>query len=308
MVLTHAKGLIRRGLGVDFTPRAIPLRLLRMVRGNYMWTNANGYPFLVDLRDNFQSYDILFGKYEALETELIKRIVRPGHTFVDVGANIGYYSILAAHLVGSGGFVFSVEPNPECAFVLRENSTRNGLNDRLRVLECAVAAEEGDAVLYPSASGNRGDNRLYESGDDWIFSPGKSRRAIRVKTKRLEDLLDRRRVDVIKIDVQGYEPFALEGMESILIENDDVVLISEFWPYGINKAGSDARTYLTKLQSYGFYIWTVNGLTRGELEPLSADRIIDSLSGDFDFSSLAGVRHTDIVCARRRDFAEALYS
>src|SRR5262249_13205461 len=87
--------------------------------------DLGGDSFECDLRDAISREVCFTGRYEPQETALVRSILRPGMSFVDVGANWGYFTLLAAHLVGKGGRVISLEPDPRLFPILQRNVTRN---------------------------------------------------------------------------------------------------------------------------------------------------------------------------------------
>lgn len=99
------------------------------------------------------------GVYEKEVTRLFQRLLRPGMTCVDIGANIGYFSILAASIVGSAGRVYAFEPDPENVEFLRKNVALNRYQDIIRIEPCCLSDERGTVVLYRDAT-NRGNHSL----------------------------------------------------------------------------------------------------------------------------------------------------
>ena len=109
-----------------------------------------------DTRDVIQRYLYVFGVWEPTITSLVRQHLQPGDVFVDVGANIGYYSLLAAQLVGPTGKVISFEPSPTVRAQLEANIARNHLADRVIVNAAAAGAEPGDVELFLAGEGNLG--------------------------------------------------------------------------------------------------------------------------------------------------------
>jgi tRNA G37 N-methylase Trm5 len=101
--------------------------------------------FRCDLRDGIMREVCLTGRYEPQETALLQRILRPGMTFVDVGANWGYFTLCGAHLVGRTGRVVSIEVDPRACRTLKANVKRNML-ESVTVLEVAAATRRGPAA------------------------------------------------------------------------------------------------------------------------------------------------------------------
>ena len=156
---------------------------------------------------------ILFlpGSWDRAERALIKRWMAPGFTFVDVGANAGAYSFWVLSLAGRSGRVVAVEPDPALARQLRYNVRANGAEQRMRVVQAAVAASGGEGTLVKAAR-NSGENRLATGGKDPV-APGEHPVAhgagavpVRVVTlARVVRDAALERIDCLKVDVEGRE-------------------------------------------------------------------------------------------------------
>jgi FkbM family methyltransferase len=219
-----------------------------------------------------------FGVYEKAETKFFQTACRSGMTFLDVGANIGYYTALAARAVGPTGKVIAMEPDPESFKYLEQTIAANGTEN---VQAFPVAASDASATLplYISAD-NRGDNRLY--------APGESRPQVEVEAVATDDLLAENKIDTvdfIKIDVQGYEPKVIAGLRDTITRSPKLTLLTEFWPKGIRDAGGDPQEFLNTLRELG--------LTLHELKP---DGELTDLKDDADLIARhEGRRYTNLV-------------
>jgi FkbM family methyltransferase len=204
-----------------------------MVQGHLMW---------LDDRDTLQL--AVNEIYEPLETDLLKKNLKVGQTFVDVGANIGYYTLLAARLLGPKGKVYAFEPDPDNFRLLQKNVAANGYSN-VTLVNKALSNKEGTVKLYRSQS-NRGDHRIYDSHD--------GRPSVEIKTMTLDRFfLNRDKViHFIKMDVQGAEAAALSSMKGLVLKNKGLKLVTEFSPGALKAFGSDARKYLAELQKLGF--------------------------------------------------------
>ena len=143
--------------------------------------------------------------WDRTERGLLRGWIRPGFTFVDVGANVGAYSFWVLSLVDERGRVVAVEPDPVLARQLRHNVRINGAGDRMRVIEAAVSASRGEGILL-LAERNSGENRLAGAGEDDVGAGGTA--TARVRVVRLADVVDEAgldRIDCLKVDVEGRE-------------------------------------------------------------------------------------------------------
>jgi FkbM family methyltransferase len=153
--------------------------------------------------------------YEPATVTCLVEHLRPGHTFVDVGANHGYFSVLAGRLVGPTGRVFAFEPNPAVFEQLSEHVARNGLTN-VTTERTALASQEGSLELFVSAcAGNSGLSSITPGSD--AFTSGSLDRSSRVQVRATTFDRWRRdrgvgRIDLMKIDVEGAEMLVLQGM------------------------------------------------------------------------------------------------
>ena len=190
------------------------------------------------------------GIWEPFETELIRRMLTGpvlgdpsdgGHLFVDCGANLGWYSMVAAAL---GAKVVAFEPQPANAVLLRSNVERNHFGAAVEVHEIALGSDPGGGVLRLSVD-NQGDHRVVPDG---VVVAGSARDEIHVPIRRLDDVLEGRRPTVIKLDTQGSEVAILRGGADAL-RSPNVVIVLEFWPYGLERCGANAQQLLEILAS-----------------------------------------------------------
>lgn len=160
---------------------------------------------------------IYLGTYEPEQTGLFERHVRPGDTVLDVGAHVGYYTVLSAVLAGPSGAVWSFEPNPTNAGFLRRHVEINGLA-QVRVEQAAVSDAEGTA-RFDFGTG---------SGTGHLSSEG----AIEVRTLRLDDVCAAHGIvpRAIKIDVEGAEAAVLEGGVKTIESARPVIFLSTHGP------------------------------------------------------------------------------
>jgi FkbM family methyltransferase len=199
------------------------MRLVSLLRGvgNRLYDHA------------FPVYRLCYRAFKAYadhpERHLLKRTLSAGDIVVDAGANIGIYSQFLSHCVGPTGIVHSFEPSSE-NFRRLQSATRKLVNVRLS--QAAVGEFSGRSKLHLSDKLNV-DHRTYTSEGD-------SRRAVPIDIIALDDYFKPgQRVDLIKMDIQGYELHALRGANRVLADNPSAKLLLEFWPYGLKQAGTN---------------------------------------------------------------------
>ena len=215
----------------------------------------------------FPVYRPLYAAYKAYadraERKLLRQILFPGAVVVDAGANIGIYSQFLSRCVGTTGVVHSFEPSPE-NFERLCSATQRLSNVRLS--QSAVGERSGNSELYLSDKLNV-DHRAYMAGGD-------SRRTIPIEMVALDDYFKPgERVDLIKMDIQGYELHALQGATRVLTDNPDIKVLLEFWPYGLKQAGANWIDVITALEGRGMVIQQVSN---GGLIPFHSDSASES--------------------------------
>ncbi len=214
--------------------------------------------FKMYLDDKDSLHLSLFGIYEEFEVSLLPREIYEGNVVIDVGANIGYYTIIFSRLVGDKGVVYAFEPDPVNFEILKKNISLNNCTNVIAEQK-ALSNKSGKTSLYISGE-NRGDHRIYDPGD--------GREAIDIETVSLDDYLKDltpRGIDFLKIDVQGAEVVVLEGANKILQKSKSVKILSEFWPSAIEKFGKNPSVFFSILSN--FVLFDVNA-TKRTLTPI----------------------------------------
>lgn len=176
----------------------------------------------------------------ALTKFLIERFSnKPGSNFLDLGGNIGYFTCLLGKLAGPTGKVVSVEPEPNNRELLLSNVKRNGLSN-VTVHACAVGDKDGTAKMGLYKAANRGRHSLVDLESCKEF--------IEVPVRRVDDLVKDAGVQswaLVKMDVEGYEPFVFEGAPQTLARTE--LLALEYAPSYWKKAGVDPEAVFRKL-------------------------------------------------------------
>ena len=215
----------------------------------------------------FPIYRPLYRAYKACsdraERRLLRKVLFPGAVVVDAGANIGIYSRFLSRCVGPTGTVHSFEPSPE-NFKRLHAMTRKLSN--VRASQVAVGARSGSSELYISDQLNV-DHRTYSA-------EGNSRRSIPTEMVALDDYFKAgERVDLVKIDVQGYELHALRGAKRVLQENPDINLLLEFWPSGLEQSGVHWDELIDTLRGFSMDVTVVrtSGLIPFETRDVQID-------------------------------------
>lgn len=200
-----------------------------------------------------------FGLMGRSERAALESRVRAGMHVMDIGANLGLYTLLLARLVGPTGSVIAIEPDPELFEALDTNCRINGA-DHVERIHAAAAARPGSLTLYRSLV-NAGDNRVGGHSSS-------TTRRIDVQARTVDEIAGGRRLDFVKIDVQGWEGEVFRGMKQVIERNPAMEILFEFWPFGLKRAGCDPARMLAELKSLGFAIRSIeeNGLNPEKLD------------------------------------------
>lgn len=225
----------------------------------------------VDTRDALLApWLLLDGLWESHVTGWMHDTLKPGNVFVDAGANVGYFTLLGAKLVGSDGRVVAIEAHPATVEILRRNVVINGFRDRVAVWHRAAWSETAD-LKFHQRQHYAANSSLASVGPDGLAALGDSEVAVEVPAVALDDLLDGLpRVDVIKVDVEGAEVKALAGLARTLTANPHVTVLFEWSPEQLSQMGDRPRDLVDALTGHGFTL----RLLEDDLAPVDAGRLL----------------------------------
>jgi FkbM family methyltransferase len=191
------------------------------------------------------------GMFERETVHAFAALLAPGMTVMDIGANIGQFTLVAAARVGATGRVHAFEPTPELAAHILNNVELNGL-ENVAVNEIAVSEVAGRAILHFSEPGDPGENS--------IFNLAPCARALEVSTITVDEYVAGRgigRVDALKMDIEGAEMPALRGARKLLSDDEPPVLILECHPKTLAFTGQNPDDMLSLLSSYGYSLYPI---------------------------------------------------
>ena len=233
------KGIFRK-----IAQRSIGRKFLNAVGPRYIKWNTSDFALFLDLHDSWgvSKHILKHDHYDLELCALVKKLLPTNSTCLDIGANIGFWSTYLATSCRAKK-VYSFEPEPQNLSLLRYNIELNKNTDRVHIFPVAVGAAKSKLKLHLSAD-NAGDHQLYATAE--------SRDTVEVDVEPIDSLLPDQDVNFIKIDVQGYEPYVFSGMSSLLERNRQIVVLVEYWPDGISRAGADPQAFLNSLLQMGF--------------------------------------------------------
>ncbi|WP_421944668.1 FkbM family methyltransferase [Pedobacter sp.] len=225
--------------------------LIKKITGNKrIVLNHGKFKFYLDVWSNL--YWNLFNTqleeiiYEQSWTEFITNFLSPGKTFIDLGANEGWFSIYAASKVGKKGRVFSIEPQKRLAEVIQVNATLNNF-ENIIICNNAITMNPEDIFITLSPSLNTGSSSFIKTNRSFFWKKQKT------TSKTLDDIVREHNlnsIELIKIDIEGYELFALKSGEELLRKKIIKNILIDFHENQLNNLGTstkEIKSYLTAL-------------------------------------------------------------
>ncbi len=215
------------------------------------------YKMYVDTRDiGIASHLMMEGYWEMWVTEAMLRTVRRGSTVVDVGANLGYFSLLLADLTGPEGRLLSFEPNPELSKRLQKSVKVSGFGSFSDVYDCALGSETGFVSMAVDSEQPGGGRTVRQSG-----------RSRPIPVKRLDEIPGAMDAEFIKMDVEGYEQNVWHGMTGILAQKKPLTIFMEFTVSRF----PDAQGFLDEILAEGFSLEIISHFDG--IKPISRDEL-----------------------------------
>ncbi len=242
-----------------------------------------GHKILLDTRDMSLTPHILMdGKWEEWITNVFLSLIREGDTVIDIGCNIGYYSLLAAGAVGENGKVICYEANKELADLAFHSLHMNGFHDRTDVRNKAIYSKNTTITFsmfekFKGSSGIWVTDELARSYHDKLIK-------INIEAATLDSEIPAgTKVDLLKIDTEGAEPHIIEGAKRVLQENEEIKIIMEFCPMMIDASFGSTNRFYEILKEMGFSLFRIK--TDSRLEEITKE-------------NLSAINHCDVVAKR----------
>jgi FkbM family methyltransferase len=240
------------------------------------WMNVHGMPLLANIHDyGIGTRLFLRGGYAPGRVSEIRGIVKEGDTVIDIGANIGYFTILLARLVGPEGKVYAFEPDPRNCHLLQRTVERNGWTHVI-VEQKAVSSKAGEFPLF--------QNRSWTSN---ALTPSEHVSTVNVQVVTLDDFLPtEQRISFVKMDMDGSEPLAIIGMSQLIQRSPGLRVLAEYEPGNLRRYLSDPLAFITIAEQHGLKLTAILDTDKGrlpslDLEPLK--RLADDANLDLLF-------------------------
>lgn len=214
-------------------PSALSIKI-----GDFLYKNA--FPVYNTI------YPFFKRRQDKHEIALMKQYIRKGDVVLDIGANIGFYTNILSELVGENGRVYAFEPDKTNYSYLIQNT---GHLKNVEFYNKAVSDKTGKITLYHSDLLNV-DHKTYATNDYTSTSE--------IECVAMDDIIPDQKVDFIKIDIQGYEYFAFKGMLEIFRKNDNLKIITELYPYGLNNSGTKVTDFTSLIQENNLIIYKMH--------------------------------------------------
>lgn len=214
----------------------------------------------LDLEDAFVSRGCLMDGYEPVESAFVRANLREGDVFLDIGANIGWFTMLASTIVGGSGHIHSFEPRKPTVDYLRRSVQANALSDLISVHDVGLADRNGEWHLaWAKGTSNPGSSCLMEDAG------GANLNTIAITLQALDDLaIDK--VDFIKIDIEGAEMLAMNGGSQTIARNRPVVM-SELHPKQLHLVSrASSADYIGWFKRQGYRVFLLEADRKDELD------------------------------------------
>lgn len=242
------------------------------------WINVHDVPLLTNIQDYGIGTRLFFqGGYAPARVSEIRKAVKEGDTVIDIGANIGYFTVLLANLVGPKGKVYAFEPDPRNFHLLERTIERNGWTHVIAEQK-AVSNKAGEFLLYQS-----------QSWSSNALTPCEHISAVQVPVVILDDFLsDEPHIDFVKMDMDGSEPLAIQGMAELIQRSPNLQVLVEYQPGNLKRYLSNPLDFLTIAEQHCLKLVAILDTDRGRspnLDFASLKHLADDANLDLLFTA-----------------------
>ena len=209
--------------------------IIREVQGSKMHLNLDDFGLSKQL--------FLNGIREPECTRIMKEQLKPGMTIAEVGANIGYYALMEASIIGNKGKIYAIEPFPPNYELLKKNIEINSYDKIVDLHNIAISNQPGKTKLFVKDKHNLCNMLDTDVGEGFV----------EVETKTLDDFITGKKLpDMIRMDIEGYEYYVLDGMKKTLKDCDQCKMFIEVHPFQMQEKGLDYKKPIKMLFDNGF--------------------------------------------------------
>lgn len=250
------------------------------LKPDFIITKKYNHKMFLDKIDSL--YLSVYNDWDDFATTLLEKEIKKGSIVLDLGANIGFYTLVLARLVGEKGKVYAFEADSTNFEILKKNVEANRYNNIILVNKAVL--DKNDKIKFYVDERNTAGNSVY-GGDKTEYKE--------IEAIKLDDYFNKnRKIDFVKIDIEGSEFRAMKGMSKLLKENKKIKLMTEFYPKLLNGIGEENNLlpvdYLEFLRNLGFELYDINEKSR-KLVRFSNKEILNK----------CGHRWTNLFCKRK---------
>lgn len=227
------------------------------------WARIAGFSFPEKFNWEWK-FEMLSQRYERETVKLAKSLIKEGDVVLDIGAHVGYFTVLFAKFAGPAGRVLAFEPDPD-NFRLLQKNTRRYTN--VTIYNWAISDQVGEANLY---------HNLTKTGSHSLVNPVPDAAVFKVRAETLDNLMATgvfSHADIIKMDIEGAEPLAWAGSRAVREKNPGLKMIMEFSPANLAAAGFDPMAFFEELTTAGYVCKPVR---KGNSATLTKEEILES--------------------------------
>ena len=254
-------------IGTNIGRYGIVRKLSRFLNSNLKpdWVEIEGEKMYLDDVDSLCLS--INGIHEKIITNLIKKEIHSGDVVLDIGAHIGYYTLQFANLVGSTGKVYAFEPEPKNFELLKKNVQINK-HDNVVLIQKIVSDKVGIVEFFISKFDSIG-NKLFKSDE--------SGSSIKVGSTTLDEYFKdlKKKIDFIKMDIQGGEGKATLGMKNLLKENKNLKIIQQWAPEPLKQNHTNPEDHLKFLQHIGYKFYEIDGTIKKDILPITIEQLLE---------------------------------
>lgn len=210
-------------------------------------------------------------EYEKATTNAVMKLVKPGMNVINIGANIGYFTLLMARQVGPTGKVFAFEPSHNTVKFLQKNVDVNGYTN-VEIHAKAVSNKNGKADFWI------GKSSTYSFLSEMKTQSYSQLTKVEVEITTIDDFFREKnaKIDFIMMDAEGSEKYILEGSQKALQNNPDIEIITEYNPFTLKLAETDGKSFLDMIEKLGFSIFLIDEKD-GKIKPTTKAQILANI-------------------------------